>query len=105
MNFLFISLIIMSCATTEGVYKVQKIDTPILLSGNGQDKAWDNASILSNFSYPWREEKAPLTEFKALYNDTHFYFLYRAIDSDIITKEAALAEKAALNLALKSVTN
>lgn len=97
LNFLFIGLLITSCATTKGEYEVQKIDNPIQLSGNGADKAWSSAPILSDFSYPWREENAPLTEFKALYDDTHFYFLYRAIDPDIITKEGASAEKAALN--------
>ncbi len=87
----------MSCATTKGVYTVQKIDTPIQLSGNGADEAWNNAVILSDFSYPWRAETAPLTEFKALYDDTHFYFLYRAIDPDIITKKGDLVEMAAVN--------
>lgn len=97
LNFLFISLLIMSCTDTKGVYEVQKIENPIQLTGNGTDKAWNSAPILADFSYPWREENAPLTEFKALYDDTHFYFLYRAIDPDIVTKEGALAEKAALN--------
>lgn len=87
----------MSCAPTKGVYEVNKIDSPFQLSGNGTAEAWNSANVLTEFSYPWREENAPLTEFKALYDETHFYFLYRAIDPDIITKEGALAEKAALN--------
>ncbi len=87
----------MNCATKKGEYIVQKIENPIQISGNGKDKAWNSVVTLSDFSYPWREENAPLTEFKALYDDTHFYFLYRAIDADVITKEGTLAEKAALN--------
>jgi len=97
LNFLFFTLIMMSCSKTKGVYEVQKIETPIQLTGSGQDEVWEEVPTLIDFSYPWREENAPLTEFKALYDDTHFYFLYRAIDPDIITKKEALAEKAALN--------
>ena len=83
----------MSCTETKGVYEVQKLKTPIQLTGKGDDSAWKKANVLTDFSYPWREENAPLTEFRALHTHNHFYFLYRAIDPDIITKKATLAEK------------
>ncbi len=92
-NFLFICLLLMSCTETKGVYEVQKLKTPIQLTGKGADNAWKKATVLTDFSYPWREENAPLTEFRALYTHNHFYFLYRAIDPEIITKKATLAEK------------
>lgn len=80
-----------------GTYQVNKITKPIQLSGQGADNQWNNAAELTDFIYPWRSETAPKTVFKALYDDTHFYFLYRATDPEIITKAGALAEKAALN--------
>jgi len=80
-----------------GKYQVKKIDAAIELTGQGADSQWDKANELTDFKYPWRPESAPKTVFKALYNETHFYFLYRATDPEIITKAGALAEKAALN--------
>lgn len=77
-------------------YTVKHTNRPISLSGQGADSQWNKAKELTDFIYPWRTETAPKTIFKALYNDTHFYFLYRAIDPEIITKKAALAEKAAV---------
>jgi len=96
-SFLFLFFMILSCASSTGIYEVKKVDTSIKISGKGTDKIWNKAFVLTDFSYPWREENAPLTEFKALYDETHFYFLYRAIDPNIITKEGGLAGKAALN--------
>ena len=79
------------------VYLVKKITKAIQITGNGEDPAWQRANLLSNFTYPWREETPPATTFKALYTDSHLYFLYRATDPDIITKEKGLGEKDVVN--------
>lgn len=95
------SLIIMSLAACQPTnlkqYRVRKTDHPVLISGTGADPAWKTAEELSDFSFPWREETPPATTFKALWDDTHFYFLYRATDPDIITKEEGLGERDAAN--------
>lgn len=85
---------IMSCSKSVlKTYQVKKIDRPIELTGRGQDVLWDQAIPLTDFSYPWREETAPATTFKALWTDSHFFFLYRAADTEIITKERGLGER------------
>ena len=72
---------------TYKTYLVKKINAEgINLSGRGDDPQWKEANILTDFSYPWREEAAPLTEFRALWNNESFFFRYRANDEDIISK-------------------
>lgn len=78
-------------------YKVHKVDQPIDISGRGLDQAWEKAEELSDFSYPWRKESAPSTRFKALWDDTHFYFLYHAEDSDILFKQELWGEQEVVN--------
>ncbi|MDW3652585.1 MAG: carbohydrate-binding family 9-like protein [Bacteroidia bacterium] len=69
------------------VYLVKKTEAKgVLLSGRGDDPLWGEANSLTNFSYPWREEAAPETEFRALWNEDYFFFRYNAQDPDIITQ-------------------
>ena len=84
----------MSCSkSVSKTYTVKKINRPIELTGRGQDVLWDQAIALTDFTYPWRDETPPATTFKALWTDTHFFFLYRAADTEIITKERGLGER------------
>ncbi len=93
LSLLALFLLYISCTPSMKSYTVKKINQALHLTGEGTDEAWENANSLSDFSYPWRKEIAPKTTFKALYNDTHFYFLYRATDPDIITKKRGLGER------------
>ena len=68
------------------VYPVYKIQESFEIDGKGSQPVWAKAAVLDRFSYPWRNEEAPTTVFRALYNDTHLYFLYWAEDEAIITK-------------------
>jgi len=87
----------MACNTpTLKTYTVKKIDRSIEITGKGTDPYWDKADNLLDFSYPWREETAPQTSFRALWSDTHLYFLYRATDPDIILKERGMGERDAV---------
>lgn len=92
------SFLFMSC-NQEPVktYQVKKIDRPIELTGRGQDVLWDQANMLNDFTYPWREETPPETKFKALWTDTHLFFLYRASDTEIIAKERGMGERDAVD--------
>ena len=74
-------------------YSVKKAKRPIQITGKGTDKQWKKAKKLCDFPYPWRVEKAPETAFKALYDETHFYFLYSASDPEIIKKSKGLGKK------------
>ena len=87
----------MSCTPSLKTYTVNKVNKEIELTGIGSDIAWQEANELTDFFYPWREETAPQTSFKALYSETHLYFLYRATDPEIIAKERGLGERDAVD--------
>ncbi len=94
---LVLFLLSSSCNSNMKSYTVKKINQTIEITGKGTDNTWQKANELTDFSYPWRKETAPQTSFKALYNETHLYFLYRATDPDIITKERGLGERDAVD--------
>lgn len=88
----------MACETPKldpYTYTVKKItNNSLTLSGEGEDSLWEDATPMSNFTYPWREETPPKTTFKALWDDTYFYFLYRAEDADIVLNmEEGISDK------------
>lgn len=65
-------------------YNVNLIRNHVLeISGDGSNKLWENAYVLSDFISHWEEGFNSKTEFRALWNDTHFYFLYKVFDSKI----------------------
>lgn len=74
-------------------YQVKKINQLVQITGKGSDRCWKKAEKLTDFSYPWRTDTPPKTEFKALYSETHFYFLYWAADTEIIQKERSLTAR------------
>ncbi|MEM7367268.1 MAG: carbohydrate-binding family 9-like protein [Bacteroidota bacterium] len=74
---------------TQEVYRVNKINSPIELTGKGDDPKWEQAESLTDFVYPWNADMAPSTEFRAVWDQTAIYFLYIAQDSEIIIKEGS----------------
>ncbi len=40
--------------------------------------SWDEAFIVSDFSYPWQRQKAPTTQFSAYYDQSHIHFRFLA---------------------------
>ena len=63
------------------IYPVLAIAKNTLNSiGTGNDPLWQRAVLLSDFTYPWREDSPPKTEFRALWNEERLYFLYNAED-------------------------
>ncbi len=67
------------------VYEVKATTEPFEITGKGKHLAWNQASLLTDFSLPWHEELAQPTSFRALWTESHFYFLYNVIDLEIIT--------------------
>lgn len=67
-------------------YNVKKIPRNVLhITGKGDNKTWNKAAILTDFSYPWEKEKAPATSFSALWDGVWLYCLYHVQDDSVIT--------------------
>lgn len=64
-------------------YTVRSIRDDLRVTGKGDSPLWANAIELSDFIYPWENEKPPLTSFKALHNKDWLYCLFRAQDDNI----------------------
>ncbi|EMT6575575.1 TPA: carbohydrate-binding family 9-like protein [Providencia rettgeri] len=46
-------------------------------------EVWEQAEVLTDFTYPWEKETAPKTDFRALWSDDALYFRFIADDKDI----------------------
>ena len=66
------------------VYQVKKIDSPLEITGKGDNPVWDQAALLTDFQQPWNKELAQPTSFRALWDEDYYYFFYDAIDLDIV---------------------
>ncbi|MBO9199339.1 MULTISPECIES: carbohydrate-binding family 9-like protein [Niastella] len=67
-------------------YTVKRIpENTLEITGRGDSKAWEKATRLTDFSYPWEQENAPATSFAALWDGKWLYCLYQATDDSIIT--------------------
>lgn len=104
-NWLIAASFLFACQSTETetgaetdpwVYQVNHIEGTIQITGKGKDPQWSKAELLTDFVYPWREEAAPKTEFRALWNGTQLYFLYHAEDPEIIYQEGGEMEQDAV---------
>ena len=65
-------------------YLVHSTDGAFEIDGNLDEPAWADASLETDFTFPWQEREAPATEFRALTDATHFYFAFRVEDTDIV---------------------
>ena len=85
-----------SAADNLKTYELKKTEAKIHVTGYGTDPHWEKANLLTDFTYPWRDESAPHTSFRGMWDEETFYFLYRATDPDIILKKSGLEEKDAV---------
>lgn len=77
------------------VYEVVELAKPgITIDGRLEEQAWEKARLLKDFCFPWREREAPLTEFRALCDQEHFYFVFRVEDNDVVVDEKTKGEEA-----------
>ena len=67
------------------IFSVKKIQADLLINGKGDHSLWRDSHELSSFSYPWENEKAPFTSFKALHNKDWLYGLFNVMDENVIT--------------------
>ena len=70
-------------AETPANYHIQFTQQAPVIDGKGQDAVWQTADTLTQFSFPWRTQMAPATEFKALWDNTAMYFRYRVEDKQL----------------------
>jgi len=65
-------------------YQVRRVPPGrIELDGRAAESAWAQAAAERHFVFPWKQALAPATEFRALWDDAHFYFTFRVQDADI----------------------
>lgn len=73
-----------STTDTLKAYQVKKLKgSEIKVTGKGDDPKWKEAVELTDFIYPWENEKPPFTSFKALHSDNWLYCLYKVEDNNI----------------------
>jgi hypothetical protein len=67
-------------------YTVKRIPgNTIHITGKGDNKAWEKANELTDFSFPWEAAPAPATSFSALWDGEWLYCLWKVADDSIVT--------------------
>ena len=56
----------------------------ILVDGRADEPDWALTHVENRFVFPWKQAVAPLTEFRALYDDAFLYFTFRVHDEDVV---------------------
>ena len=56
----------------------------IIVDGRADEPDWALAHAENRFVFPWKQAAAPLTEFRALYDDAFLYFTFRVHDEDVV---------------------
>lgn len=65
-------------------YNVNLIEKNQLnISGNGDDKLWDNAMILTDFCSPWSTREGTEVTFRALWDQEKLFFNFSVLDTQI----------------------
>ncbi len=73
---------------SDQTYRVQWMSkAPIELDGRADELVWSMARVEKGFIFPWKKAPAPATEFRALCDESNFYFTFRVQDDDIVTLE------------------
>jgi len=49
----------------------------------GNDKAWSNSNLLTDFVSPWDSKSPNNTEFRSLWDENNLYFLFKVYDENI----------------------
>ena len=58
--------------------------TKIIVDGRADEPDWALAHLENHFVFPWKQAAAPLTEFRALYDDVFLYFTFCVHDEDVV---------------------
>jgi hypothetical protein len=71
----------------EKTFNVKKIQGELQVTGKCDDPFWKQANELSTFIYPWENEKAPFTSFKAVHNENWLYCVFTVTDENVFLYE------------------
>ncbi len=64
-------------------------ERPMQIDGEGRNPAWGAAHVLEDFTFPWLDEMAPATRFRALWDRQYFYFFFEASDGDLVLADGS----------------
>ena len=67
-------------------YFVKRIKSNLLsISGEQMHPVWEMADVITDFSYPWENAKAPQIIFRALFDEENFYFRFDVQEENVLT--------------------
>ncbi len=79
------------CSPSESSLKTYNVrdvsDADVVVDGTIEEPAWTDAELETEFSFSRQEREAPATEFRALTDDSYFYFAFRVEDADIVVDD------------------
>ncbi len=84
-------------SATEKTYAVRFVpNAAITLDGRANESAWAQANVEKGFTFPWKAEPAPPTEFRAVCDEQYLYFHFLAYDEDIVVLDQLQDEEDAV---------
>jgi len=81
---------------SDQVYEARRATTPITVDGRADEPSWAHAVVERQFAFPWTHKQGADTEFRALWDDSYFYFTFRVQDSDIVVLDRLRDEQDAV---------
>lgn len=70
---------------SDQTYRIRHLPAAaIRVDGRTDEPAWSEAAVERRFQFPWRNEVAPATEFRAVCDDQCLAFAFQAHDPDIV---------------------
>ena len=76
------------------IYPLHRIGQDMIkIDGVLREPEWQKAVIEKAFSFPWENNTAPTTEFRALYDDDYLYFSFNVVDDEIVVADSIENEK------------
>ena len=71
---------------SDKTYRIRHVSkAEITVDGRLDEPTWAKAEKETGFTFPWKDEAAPATEFRALCDADNFYFAFRVEDADLFT--------------------
>ena len=66
------------------VYNVNLINkNQLQITGKGESKLWKKSEVLTQFISPWDTKEPSRIEFRALWDEKHFFFCFTVFDTNI----------------------
>jgi len=81
---------------SDHVYQARRATTPITVDGHADEPSWAHAAVERQFAFPWTHKHGAGTEFRALWDDSYFYFTFRVQDSDVVVLDRLRDEQDAV---------